>query len=243
LAVYAVILKNYHKKYMHVNQFLSMKATLFLPLLFLIFITSSFGQPSSEPIPAIDHNNISNLTLFKMPDTRQSVEYSCGAASFQAVLGYWGRDIGEEDLMELLNTDPDSGTYPDDIIRAAREMGFEAKYSENLTLADLETSLRDGVPVMVDCQAWRSVSEYNESWDDEWDNGHWMVVIGIDENNVYFEDPYILGSRGFMTRQEFLGRWHNMRGLDDDDMVEQVHMGIAISKDSPTSHQNFRHVD
>ena len=63
-----------------------------------------------------------------MPDTRQSTEYSCGAAALQAVLGYWGRDIGEEDLMELLNTDPDSGTYPDDIIRVAHQMGLEAEY-------------------------------------------------------------------------------------------------------------------
>jgi predicted double-glycine peptidase len=220
-----------------------MNRTSFLPLLFLIFITSSLGQISVESTAAIDQNSILNSTLFNMPDARQSTEYSCGAAALQAVLGYWGRDIGEVDLMELLNTDSESGTYPDDIIRVARQMGLQAKYQENLTLTDIETLLQEGVPVMVDCQAWRSVSEYNESWADEWGNGHWMVVIGIDENNVYFEDPYILGSRGFMTRQEFLERWHNMRGLDDADMVEQVHMGIAISKDLPARPQYFRHVD
>jgi predicted double-glycine peptidase len=222
------------------NPFKFMNRITFLPLLFLIFVTSSLGQISTA---AIDQNNILNSTLFNMPDTRQSTEYSCGAAALQAVLGYWGRDIGEEDMVELLNTDSDSGTYPDDIIRVAHQMGFEAKYRENLTLADIETSLRVGVPVMVDCQAWRSVSEYNESWADEWGNGHWMVVIGLDENNVYFEDPYILGRRGFMTRQEFLARWHNMRGLDDTDMVKQVHMGIAIRNDLPAGSQHFKHVD
>ena len=222
------------------NQFKFMNRISFLPLLFLIFVTSSLGQISTA---AIDQNNILNSTLFNMPDTRQSTEYSCGAAALQAVLGYWGRDIGEEDIMELLNTDPESGTYPDDIIRVANQMGLEAKYRENLTLADIETSLRDGVPIMVDCQAWRSVSEYNESWSDELGNGHWMVVIGLDKNNVYFEDPYILGSRGFMTRQEFLERWHNIRGLDDTDMVKQVHMGIAIRNDLPAGSQHFKHVD
>ena len=40
-------------------------------------------------------------------------------------------------------------------------------------------------------------------------NGHYMVVIGIDNQNVYFEDPAILGSRGYITDQEFLDRWHD----------------------------------
>ena len=52
-----------------------------------------------------------NLALFSMPDTRQSTEYSCGAACLQAVLGYWGRDIGEEDIREMLNTAPNSDCF------------------------------------------------------------------------------------------------------------------------------------
>ena len=122
-------------------------------------------------------------------------------------------------------------------------MGLEAEYEENLTLADLEDYVQEGIPVMVDCQAWRSVSQYNESWADTWNNGHWMVVIGMDNKNVYFEDPYILGSRGLMSRQEFQERWHNVRGLDETDLGEQIHMGIAIRGDKPTSHPGIRHVD
>jgi predicted double-glycine peptidase len=212
----------------------------FLPLVCLLILTSSLGENSTEAVYA---NYTLNTTLSNMPDTRQSTEYSCGAASLQAVLGYWGKDIGEEDLMELLNTDSNSGTYPDDIIRVAHQMGLEAEYGENFTLADIEDLVLEGKPVMVDCQAWRSVSEYNESWADEWDNGHWMVIIGLDKENVYFEDPYILGSRGFMSRQEFLERWHNPRGLDQSDLVEQIHMGIAIHADKPTCPPVFRHVD
>ena len=184
-----------------------------------------------------------NLALFSMPDTRQSTEYSCGAASLQAVLGYWGRDIGEEDIREMLNTNEESGTYPDDIIRVARALGLEADYKENMTLADLEGYVAQGIPVMVDCQAWRSVSQYNESWANTWHNGHWEVVIGIDESNVTLEDPYILGDRGIMSREEFEARWHNVRGLDETDTVKQIHMGIAIKGDKPASSSGFRHVD
>ena len=197
----------------------------------------------NSSINASTSMGITNLALFSMPDTRQSTEYSCGAAAMQAVLGYWGRDIGEEDVREMLNTNEVSGTYPDDIIRVAKALGLKAEYKENMSMADLENYVAEGIPVVVDCQAWRSVSQYNESWADTWNNGHWLVVIGIDENNVTLEDPYILGDRGFMTREEFLARWHNVRGLDETDTGKQIHMGIAIRGERPYSTSGFRHID
>lgn len=202
---------------------------------------STNATASANATVSADANSTSLLS--GIPDTRQSTEYSCGAAALQAVLGYWGRDIGEEDLREMLNTNPDSGTYPDDIIRVAQELGLRPEYRENLTLADIEASVGEGVPVMVDCQAWRSVSEQNESWADIWGDGHWMVIIGLDDAKVYFEDPYILGTRGFMSRQEFLERWHNPRGLDPSDTVKQIHMGIFVRGDEPAGSRPPRHVD
>ena len=219
-----------------------------------LLAAASWGQVAAEANPAINSTinssinastsmGTTNMALFSMPDTRQSTEYSCGAAAMQAVLGYWGRDIGEEDVREMLNTNEVSGTYPDDIIRVAKALGLQAEYKENMSMADLENYVAEGIPVVVDCQAWRSVSQYNESWADTWNNGHWLVVIGIDENNVTLEDPYILGDRGIMSREEFLARWHNVRGLDETDTGKQIHMGIAIRGERPYSTSGFRHVD
>lgn len=210
-----------------------------IALLILADVCAQLAQsvndaPGSEALSAI---------LPGVPDTRQSTEYSCGAAALQAVLSYWGRDVGEEDLMEILNTDLDSGTYPEDILRVAREMGLNAEYRENLTQGEIEASVHRGVPVIVDCQAWRSPASGNVSWSDDWVDGHWMVVIGMDDENVYFEDPYILGSRGFMSRQEFEERWHNPRGWDESDTVEQIHLGIFIQGENSTAIRPFRHVD
>ena len=83
----------------------------------------------------------------------------------------------------------------------------------------------------------------NESWADEYGCGHWMVIVGVDRENVYFEDPYLLGSRGFMSRQEFEERWHNWRGLDPSDTAKQIHMGIFIQGGKPSAGQSLRHVD
>ena len=219
-----------------------------------LLAAASWGQVAAEANPANNSTinstinastsmGTTNLALFTMPDTRQSTEYSCGAAAMQAVLGYWGRDIGEEDVREMLNTNEVSGTYPDDIIRVAKALGLQAEYKENMSMANLENYVAEGIPVIVDCQAWRSVSQYNESWANTWNNGHWLVVIGIDENNVTLEDPYILGDRGFMSREEFLARWHNVRGLDETDTGKQIHMGIAIRGERPYSTSGFRHID
>jgi uncharacterized protein len=234
-----------------------MRRALLLLIASFLFAAASVGWAAAEANPANANNSANasinastsmgtmNLALFSMPDTRQSTEYSCGAAALQAVLGYWGRDIGEEDLREMLNTNEESGTYPDDIIRVAAALGLQAEYKESMTLADLEKNVAQGVPVMVDCQAWRSVSQYSESWADTWGNGHWLVVIGIDEKNVTLEDPYLLGDRGFMPREEFEARWHNSRGLDETDTVKQIHMGIAVRGDVPaaSASSGFKHVD
>ena len=224
-----------------------MKKVFLLLIICFLLVSGSLGQVANQANTSDNNASASmgtmNLALFSMPDTRQSTEYSCGAAAMQAVLGYWGRDIGEEDIREMLNTNEEFGTYPDDIIRVANALGLQAEYKENMSMADLENYVAQGIPVIVDCQAWRSVSQYNESWADTWYNGHWLVVIGIDENNVTLEDPYILGDRGLMSREEFLARWHNVRGLDETDTGKQIHMGIAVRGELPAITSGFRHID
>ncbi len=44
--------------------------------------------------------------------TRQVTEYSCGACALQAILSYWGRDVDEAHLMEILHTTSEEGTLP-----------------------------------------------------------------------------------------------------------------------------------
>ncbi|PKG31694.1 C39 family peptidase, partial [Methanoregula sp.] len=146
------------------------------------------------------------ILLSGVPDVRQAEFYSCGASSFQAVMSYYGLNAMETDLRGILNTSPSHGTYPWDMVRAAQAMGFDAEWKENLSLHDLETALHEGTPVIIDGQRFL---DPDSTWDDTWDSGHYMVVIGMDDRNVYLEDPYILGSRLRMTREEFLASWHD----------------------------------
>ena len=83
----------------------------------------------------------------------------------QAVLSYWGKDLDEDELMRVLHTTPETGTYPEDIVRVARELGFEAEVKENLTLNEVMKSTQKGNPVIVLGQAWRSREESKKGCD------------------------------------------------------------------------------
>ena len=43
--------------------------------------------------------------------TRQVTEYSCGACALQAVMSYWGKNVDETELMKVLRTTSEEGTY------------------------------------------------------------------------------------------------------------------------------------
>ena len=166
--------------------------------------------------------------LASVPDVRQSTGYTCGAAALQAVLAYWGTSEREDRLVARLHSTPEAGTHPADIVRVAGEFGLSAELREGLTLDDLETALAAGTPVIVDLQAWRS--ETGVPWTETWDDGHYMVLLGMDEENLYFEDPSLLGRRGFIPRDEFVDRWHDYEGeppLDPNDR-QYVRMAIFI---------------
>ncbi|MHC9540555.1 MAG: cysteine peptidase family C39 domain-containing protein [Vulcanimicrobiota bacterium] len=160
--------------------------------------------------------------LLPVPDTRQSVDYSCGASAFQAVLMYYGEEYMESTLMNMLGTTT-NGTTPKDIVRVANDLGYNAELKENLTIEDLEASVKKGVPVIVDGQAWRDGEDLDKPWGNVWESGHYMVVIGTDKKNVYLEDPSLLGSKGVIPREEFMERWH------DYDDKKYYQMGIFIT--------------
>lgn len=192
--------------------------------------------------PEITEKFVSSL-LLDVPDTRQSTEYSCGASALQAVLMYWGDEYSEKDLMDMLHT-TEYGTHPEDIVRVGKELGYEAELKENLTLEDLEKSIKEGVPVIVTGQAWREGEDLNKPWKDVWESGHYMVVIGMDDNTVYIEDPSLLGSQGTMPRQEFLDRWHDYEGdipFDDKDR-KYIQAGIFIKGKAPKPRPEFVHI-
>jgi len=211
-----------------------MKVIKPLAVLVMVFLAGAvvgrvtIPREAKEAVVRADLPRLASELPAGIPDVRQSTGYSCGAAALQAVLAYWGTSEREDRLMARLHTTPQNGTSPDNIVRVAREYGLKADLREGLTLEDLESALRQGLTVIVDLQAWRGKDE--KLWTETWDDGHYMDLLGMDANNLTFDDPSLLGSRGFIPRAEFIDRWHDYEGeppLDAGDR-KYVHMAIFI---------------
>lgn len=162
--------------------------------------------------------------------TRQITEYSCGASALQAVLDYWGNELDERRVMEIIGTSEDVGTYPENIVRGVRALGLAAEARENLTLDEVR---QFGHPVIALAQVWRSQRSSAPRPEDDWDNGHYIVVLGVDDDYVYFQDPYLRMGKGFVTREAFERHWHQIMGGEAAGNPRLEHLGILIRGERP----------
>lgn len=61
-----------------------------------------------------------------------------------------------------------------------------------MDIVSLQGYLSRNIPVIVLFQAWRDDTDPPYILDNQ--NGHYVVVVGYDNENLYIEDPWILGS-------------------------------------------------
>ena len=174
--------------------------------------------------------------------TRQVTEYSCGACALQAILGYWGRDVDETHLMEILHTTSEEGTYPEDIVRGARSLGFDAEARDNLTLDEVERFTAEGHPMIALGQFWLSEKEMAVSVTEEWETGHYIVVLGVDKDYVYIQDPFARMSKAFIPRKTFEERWHQVMGGKLEKNPKLMHLGIFVRGKKPAELPNVKNL-
>jgi len=92
---------------------------------------------------------------------------------------------------------------------------FSAVYLQGLTIAPsiLESIIDLKIPPIVEIQAWKSNDSLSYATD--WVDGHYNVMIGYDNNTYYFMDPW-LGKYVWISKLEFLSRWHDTdTGMND----------------------------
>ncbi len=158
-----------------------------------------------------------------VPRKTQDTGFSCGASALRSVLHYFGIEKSEEEIRKVADTNEKDGTRTKNIIKAARHYGLETKAKYNMDEQDLKDWLDEKKPVIVCFQAWGSPKHYKTK-----DSGHYAVVIGYDEKNVYFQDPSIKEkARGYLSWKAFIKRWH-----DKDANGPRDRYGIAFWKEN-----------
>ena len=180
--------------------------------------------------PAFPTGTISAIRA-PVPIISQATSHSCGAAALMAVLIYFGVFDGpESELHVRLGVTPQDGTHPDQIVAVAREQGLAADKRTNVTLEDVERALAGGAVVILAIQAWPAQEPSHGQavpWETTWDDGHYVVAVGLDSNSLYVMDPSVRGSYGFIPRAELLRRWHDFE-LEGGRRVEYRRLGIVI---------------
>jgi len=131
----------------------------------------------------------------------------CGPASLKMVLDYFGEVHSEEEIARRCKRDPELGTNDIALAKAARSYGFDVVIKNNSTFTNLNQWLKKGAPVIVNWFT-RGRSDYDDS---EVPDGHYSVVVGLDEKNIYLQDPEI-GALRKIEREDFLRVWFDFAG-------------------------------
>jgi predicted double-glycine peptidase len=176
------------------------------------------------------HGSVTSLprNLVRVQHVKQRTDFSCGSAATLALLRYWRWDvyarIEEAALYLPLATTNARGTEPQPIAAFLNTVGgIAAEYRHgDVAVADLERAVDAREPPIVDLQAWR---DREAPWRDVWDAGHYVVMVGYDDERLFFMDPSTMTPEAYayLPRSELDERWHDLAG-DGDERIE--HMAI-----------------
>ena len=138
------------------------------PFLFFLIISLLFSCAGPIPIRESGTPRI----IKNVPFYPQEI-YQCGPASLAAVLNYWGLKVSPADIAGAIYSQEAQGTLDVDMGFYAEKKGLKARQYRG-GWEDLKKGIDSGVPliVLVDYGFW--VYQQN----------HFMVVIGYDENAV-----------------------------------------------------------
>jgi len=177
------------------------------------------------------------MPILKFPEFRQVYKYDCGASALQSVLVYYGFDVREKDIMDLAGTSAHDGTPIKGFKKVAKHYGLKSKVRK-LTIENVKKYIAKRVPVIIDLEAWSEKKKVD--WEDDWQDGHYVVAIGYDRDKFYFEDPSSV-HRTFLTFVELQKRWHDQ---DPKTKKKLVNIGIIISGRKPDYHpERAEHMD
>ena len=175
---------------------------------------------------------IKPIRILKFPYVRQATNYSCGCASIQAVLYYYGIDIREDNLIKIFKDKSivKSGIDPDVMKEALEKEWHLTVDMRKMSIDEVKDCIDRDIPVILLIQAWRGEDKATDEVDysKDYKDGHYVVAIGYSDRHMIFEDPSILSNRGYLLFEDLESRWH---GISHGNKVE--HLGLVINGKTP----------
>ncbi|MCA9191782.1 MAG: C39 family peptidase [Planctomycetales bacterium] len=177
----------------------------YLTIYFFVLCISPQLYAQTGRAPTRDGNRSFSRSVLSWRETKlqnvvlQQRDYSCGAAAMATVLKYyWGKDIGELEILEALERTlkpealkdrVENGLTMADMKIVADRMGYDAAVGK---LDDVSKLAESKIPVIVAIQVERDLS-------------HFVAVRGCANGYVYLADPFLGNLR--MNSAEFARIW------------------------------------
>ena len=149
----------------------------------------------------------------------------CGPATMKMVLDYYGIHKTEKELAKLMHHTNELGTTNKDVERVAKKFGLRTVIKRKASFNDIGKWLSHKVPIIVDWFT-RGRPDYGES---EIADGHYSVVVGLDNQYIYLQDPEI-GKIRKLKRDDFLKVWFDFRGKYIQPNKLDIRLLIAVYK-------------
>jgi len=136
--------------------------------------------------------------ILKVKPFKETKSGFCGPASLKMVLDYFGLKKSERELAKLSGTTKEKGVETKELLRTAKKLGFKGFIKDFSQISDIKKYvLQKKIPVIVD---WFSRDE-----------GHSSVVVGINNKNIYLQDPE-LGKLRKLNLETFKRVWFDFPG-------------------------------
>ena len=143
----------------------------------------------------------------KVPHILQSNDGYCLPACASMVLAYWQTPIPQEKIADLM--DANEYGVPGSRIRRLENWGYKVVYRP-ATLNELSNWIEQGIPPIVLVE-----TDFLEYW--ALGTTHAVVLVGLDEQFVYFNDPAFATTPQQASLDGFLAAWAEM-----DDLVAVI---------------------
>ena len=162
-----------------------------------------------------------------LPGVRQGTTHTCGTASYESILQYYGiSDHPEAFYAKRLGTSG-NGTPPRRLVTSLRRSGLGAELVTGMTMAQLDHEISQGHPVIVAYQAWADPAKHVD-YAKTYEEGHYSIITRTNKRYVYLMDPATGGARGRIGRAQFNLRWHDQTDAKTEPLE---HLGIVVRTD------------
>ena len=135
----------------------------------------------------------------EVPYRRQEHRYSCGIACLCMVIHYWGGQFTEMEIIAVADISPLLGMTPKAIVEAAMVLGYAGSSEKGMTWQRVRELLDEGNPIIA-------LVDANLLYLGRVGLGHFVVIIGLENDNVIFHCP-VIGENIVADKGIFFAAW------------------------------------